>query len=194
MVEKIDFTGIEEDLKTHGLNFVKKIILKLPNAKEILHAAMKYFIGEKFVWIDEYNQVAEWLSDNEGRGLILHGINGNGKSMLIQKAIPAIFLKYHNRVVNCYDSSNLNVNADEIMTKRFISIDDFGIEEQGVIYGNRRWVLPDVMDLSEKRGNIVLLSTNFNADEIAKKYGVRTFERMISTTKRIEFKHESFRK
>jgi len=189
----VDFTGIEKNLAQHGINVGSKMYFKLQNAKETLFAAMKYFVGDSFVWINEYEKVAGWLADNKGRGLMLYGVNGNGKTVLIQKAIPAIFLKYYNIVISCYNSYNLNANASEALRKRFLSIDDFGTEEVGVSFGNKQWVLPDILDNAEKKGNIVLLSTNFTKEQILEKYGARTAERILSTTVRIEIKHPSFR-
>ena len=187
------FTGIEEELATHG-NFIKpKNSFSLQSAKEILHAAFSYFLGSNFTWIDEYNSVVAWLENNEGLGLYLYGKNGNGKTVLCKKIIPAIMLKYHRKVFRYYDYQDINTKADEMLTKHFISIDDIGNEEQSVSFGNRRWILPEIMDLAEKRNGIVILSSNLNGEQLVEKYGIRTFERIVSCTKRIEFKHKSFR-
>lgn len=189
-----DFIGIERDLEIHGLQNSPLIQLKLDNAQEVLKAAMRYFVGESLRWLPEYDKVAEWLTDNQGRGLLLYGSNGVGKTILCRKALPAILLKYHRKVVVHYDYNDLNVKTDEILSRKMLAIDDFGNEEQGVIFGNRRWVLPEVMDQAEKKNNIVLLTTNLEAKQIVEKYGARTFDRMLSTTIRVEIKRiESFR-
>lgn len=188
-----DFIGIEKELEVYGLSAGLKLQFQLPNALETLKAAMQYFVGESLTWLPEYDKVAEWLTDNQGKGLLLYGNNGVGKTVLCQKAIPAIFLKYHRKIITHYDYNDLNTKADEILAKRLLAIDDFGCEEQGVIYGNKRWVLPEVMDQAEKRNNLILLTSNLKGEQIANKYGARTFDRMLSTTVRIEIKHKSFR-
>ncbi len=51
----------------------------------------------------------------------------------------------------------------------------------------------EVMDAVERESKLIIISSNLNGKEIENRYGTRTFERIISTTKRIEFRGESFR-
>jgi DNA replication protein DnaC len=193
-MEIIDFKQITEQLKAHGMPFNEPLILQIPNATQALWSAMEYFIGRDLIWLPEYEQVAAWLANNEGRGLCLYGTNGTGKTLLVQKVIPFLLFRYCGRIVKCFNYFDLNVHADKIMTYRMLSIDDAGLESEGVIYGNKRWVFPETMDIAEKRNNIVIFSSNLNGEGFRDKYGVRTFERIVSTTKRIEFNHKSLRK
>ena len=193
-MENIDFKQTLERLKTHGKSYYDPIILHVPNAEQTLRSAMEYFIGSDFVWLPEYSHVAEWLNNNRGRGLCLYGNNGTGKTVLVQKVIPALLYKYCNKVVECADYYNLNEKADIIINRRLVSIDDAGLENEGVIYGNKRWVFPEVMDIAEKRNNIVIFSSNLNGQGFRDKYGIRTFERIVATTKRVEINHQSLRK
>jgi len=155
---------------------------------------MEYFIGRNYVWLPEYDEVAEWLANNQGRGLCLYGTNGTGKTVLVQKAIPALIFKFFNKIVKCVNYYDLNANADVVITRRLLSIDDAGLETEGVIYGNKRWIFPEIMDIAEKRKNVVIFSSNLDGQGFIDKYGVRTFERIVATTKRIEFNHKSLRK
>ena len=193
-MESIDFKQIVDRLKSHGMSFNEPVNLHIPNAIFALKAALEFFIGRNFVWLPEYNQVADWLNDNQGRGLCLYGNNGTGKTVLVQKVIPALILRYCNKIVSCFNYYDLNTEADKIINRRLVSIDDAGLEGEGVIFGNKRWVFPEVMDIAEKRSNIVIFSSNLNGEGFRDKYGVRTFERIVATTKRIEFNHSSFRK
>ena len=88
----------------------------------------------------------------------------------------------------------MNANADSIVTRRLLSIDDAGMETEGIIYGNKRWIFPEIMDIAEKRKSIVIFSSNLDGQGFIDKYGVRTFERIVATTKRIEFNQKSLRK
>jgi len=193
-MENIDFKQIVDRLKLHGMSFYEPVNLHVPNAVPALRAALEYFIGRDFVWLPEYNQVADWLNDNRGRGLCLYGTNGTGKTVLVQKVIPALILRYCNKIVGCFNYYDLNTDADKIVNRRLLSIDDAGLESEGIIFGNKRWVFPEIMDIAEKRNNIVIFSSNLNGQGFSEKYGVRTFERIVATTKRIEFNHSSFRK
>ena len=98
------------------------------------------------------------------------------------------------KIVKCYNYYDLNANADSIVTRRLLSIDDAGMETEGIIYGNKRWIFPEIMDIAEKRKSIVIFSSNLDGQGFIDKYGVRTFERIVATTKRIEFNQKSLRK
>jgi len=193
-MEKIDFKQIAEQMKTFGISHGEPLIFRIPNAAMELSSAMEYFIGRDFVWLPEYDQVAEWLADNQGRGLCLYGNNGTGKTVLIQKVIPALLFRFHGKIVKCVNYYDLNANADAVITRRLLSIDDAGMETEGVIYGNKRWIFPEIMDIAEKRNNVVIFSSNLDGQGFIDKYGVRTFERIVATTKRIEFNQKSLRK
>jgi DNA replication protein DnaC len=193
-MENVDFKQIVEGMKTHGMSFYEPLNLHVPNAVQALRSAMEYFIGSDFVWLPEYEQVAEWLDNNQERGLCLYGNNGTGKTILVQKVIPALLFKYCGKIVKGVNYYDLNTNADSIINRRILSIDDAGLENEGVIYGNKRWVFPEIMDIAEKRRNVVIFSSNLNGQGFCDKYGVRTLERIVATTKRIEFNHKSLRK
>ena len=186
-----------ERMKTFGFQFLEPIRLHVPNSGQSLRSVMEYFIAKEakeLIWLPEYNQIAAWLHNNEGRGLCLYGTNGTGKTILIQKAIPLLILKHCDKIVRCYNYFDLNTHADAIINMRLLSIDDAGMEHEGIIYGNRRWVFPEIMDNAEKRKSVVIISSNLSGQGFCDKYGVRTFERIVATTKRIEFNHKSLRK
>ena len=193
-MKSIDFKQIVDRLKAHGMSYNDPVNLHVPNAAQALRSAMEYFIGRDCVWLPEYNQVVEWLNCNHGLGLCLYGNNGTGKTVLIQKVIPALLLAYCNKVVKCVNYYDLNANADIVTNRRLISIDDAGLETECISFGNKRWIFPEIMDIAEKRSNVVIISSNLDGQGFRDKYGIRTFERIVATTKRIEFNHPSFRK
>jgi DNA replication protein DnaC len=193
-MERIDFKQIVERMKAHGLTFCDPVNLHVPCSGEALRSALEYFIGSDFVWLPEYAGVAEWLDNNRGRGLCLYGTNGTGKTVLIQKAIPSLLFKYCRKVVKCFNCSDLNGHTGTVTGMRLLSIDDVGLESECVSYGNRRWIFPEIMDMAEKRNSVVIFSTNLDGQGLRDRYGVRTFERIVSTTVRIELKHPSLRK
>ena len=45
----------------------------------------------KVEWLTEYDQIVNWLTDNQGKGLVLIGPPGVGKSEICMKVIPLIF-------------------------------------------------------------------------------------------------------
>lgn len=193
-----DLSTILSDMKLHGMRVPdEKISISIDNAKEILTNALRYFISlenRESVWLPEYEEVADWLNDNQRRGLFLYGNCGRGKTVLARYVIPAILLKYDRKVVNCFDAQEMNTNLDEVLKKKIVCIDDIGTEEVSVSYGNKRLAFLEVVDAAEKHGKLLIITSNLNQDQLVQKYGDRTMDRIISTTKRVLFKGKSLRR
>lgn len=176
---------------------VQKVEVRLPDAVEMLREVMEYFVareGRELEWLPEYDRVADWLSDNKGRGLFLYGDSGRGKSLLGRYVLPTILLMKCRKVVSVFDVQDMNRDIDHVLTKHIISIDDIGTEEQSVKFGERRMAFAEVMDAAEKQNKLVVVSTNLSVDEIRKRYGDRVLERIVSTTCDVLFEGKSLRK
>lgn len=184
-------------MREHGLKTPDRpVTTGIVQPRRVLATMMRECIGlegRELVWLPEYDQVAEWLADNGGKGLFLYGNCGRGKSVLCRYVIPAIFLLYLNRVMTAYDVQEMNRDIDGVLARKLISLDDIGTEEVAVRYGERRLAFAEVMDLAEKERKLVIVSTNLNQEQLAERYGDRIIERIKSTTKRILFKGESLR-
>lgn len=197
-IKESDFKAICGDMIAHGIRVPEdRTIIQISNAKQHLSAYFEYFLSmqdKKFIWQPEYDHVASWLENNEGRGLFLFGDCGRGKSMLCRYVIPALLLKLSRKVVSVYDAQEMNANIDDVLKKHILAIDDIGTEDTINNFGNKRLAFAELMDLAEKYGKIVIISTNLNHEKIIERYKERVFERIISTTKRVEFKGGSLRK
>ena len=184
-------------MKAHGMKLPNdKVYISVPNARTVLRNAMSYFLSlerRQAAWLPEYEKVAAWLSSNNGRGPFLFGNCGRGKSILCRFALPAILLKYCRKVVTVLDIQDMNRDIDLALSKRIVSLDDIGTEELSVKYGERRMAFAEIMDAAEKRGNLVIVSTNLGSKEIAERYGDRVLDRILSTTARVLFTGKSFR-
>lgn len=193
-----DFDSIIEEMKTHGMPLPKeRQSLRVENPKVIMQNALNYFLrfeAIKAIWKPEYDDVSTWLENTQGRGLFMYGNCGLGKSLLGRFVIPAILLKYCRKVVSVYSMNEVNKNIDEVLTRPIISIDDVGTEDIANSYGNKRSAFAEIMDEVEKKGKLIIISTNLSNEELIEKYGTRVMERIISTTKRIKFNGESLRK
>ena len=193
----INFEDILIDMKQHGMQTpCEKNRFSVPNAKEVLTAAMAYFLSmndEVLVWAKEYDEVAEWLSDNKGRGLSMYGDCGRGKTLLSKTCIPAILLKYCKLICHAYDVQSVNENP-ELLRFAIISIDDIGTEDVSNKFGNKRMIVVEALDMAEKYGKIIILTSNLDRDKLVEKYGERAFDRILSTTKRVKFTGKSLRK
>lgn len=189
--------SIIEEMRAHGMTApVEKVQIAVSGGTEILKKAMRYFISlekKEMVWLPEYAEVGEWLEDNDGKGLFLYGGIGLGKSILARYVIPAILIKYCRKVVTVYDAQQMNDHLDELLKRKIICIDDAGIEEAAVQYGNRRMAFLEVADAAEKHGKLLIVTTNLTHDELVAKYGDRSLDRIKAVTKRVLFKGKSLR-
>ena len=88
----------------------------------------------------------------------------------------------------------MNADIDTVKRNHIIYIDDIGTESYSVKYGEKRFAFPEIVDEAEKKGKLLILSTNLSLDEIAQKYGERTMDRLVSITARVKFQGASLRK
>lgn len=193
-----NFKQIFDEMKSVGIPVpAARVKIVIPNASVILKNAMSYFLSaehKQLLWLPEYDRVAEWLANNQGRGLFLYGNCGRGKSILCRYVIPAILLKYMRKVVSVYDVQDMNKDIDQVLSKHIISLDDIGTEEISMKFGEKRLAFAEVMDAAEKYGKLVIVSTNLSIEELKKRYGDRVVDRIISTMFRVPFNGESLRK
>ena len=194
-MENLDFKNAIERLKDTDFNPHPDIVrISIPNAKYVLTRGLEHFLGKENVkWQPEYENIVEWLKDNRGRGLLCVGDCGRGKSLICTKIIPVVINFYYSKLVNVYDATDLNKNTDKILSSHLVCIDDLGTENELVDYGNRRIVFCELADLAEKKGKLLLLTTNLGEDELKKKYGERTIDRLHAITRKIVFRGNSLR-
>lgn len=194
MVRIDDIIGNEGDgIWSSVSNNDDRVYIKTPDAKRILARGIRHFVGDNAVWLDEYDQVAEWLEDNKGLGLFCAGNCGRGKSVICQKVLPVIFKYWHRKVVNTVTAVDLNKRFDEISQYKLISIDDIGTEAGAVVYGETHDYIQELIDIAERKQKLLIVTTNLNIKEIGKRYGDRTVDRLRALTKCVIFEGESLR-
>ena len=85
-MEQIDFRQTIERMKDTGFSPVPNTVeISIPDAKNILWSGIKYFTKEKARWLPEYEEIASWLTGNDGRGLLCFGNCGRGKTLICGK-------------------------------------------------------------------------------------------------------------
>ena len=194
-----DLNEILNQMRERGMNVPElPTRIKIENGTSIMMQYFQYFInqrGETFVDRPEYAEVGKWLEDNQCKGLFLYGGVGTGKSQLARMVLPAILMNYQRLIVSVYDAVQLNKIPDEIINKHIICLDDIGCEsKECVIYGQHRQPLAELLDACEKKGKLLIATSNLNGHELLDRYGERTLDRIKSMTKRILFAGDSFRK
>lgn len=167
----------------------------IPTAKEALIAGLEEVMRHKAEWLSEYDQIANWLTNNQGKGLLLIGPPGIGKSEICMKVIPMIFRMAFHKIFSRYQATEL-CNEPIYRTslrQRFIAIDDFGIEGTFYDYGNPHIVFSEIVDGIEKHGTLLVANTNLTLEEIKAKYGLRTFDRLRANMQVVVIREKSLR-
>lgn len=182
-------------LEGTGYPYTHTVRFRVPGARGHLWDGLRYFCGERAVWSQDYEPVAEWLADNRGRGLLMTGNCGTGKTLIGSRIIPLLLYHYCGRLMTFqYPAQEINGRADEAARNKIVFIDDVGRESVLNSYGNKRWVFPEIVDAAERQGKLLILTTNLDPRHLAEKYDDRTMDRLRALTKIVPFTGKSLRK
>ena len=194
-MESINFKSALQNLNSVGFSPEPNLVhIHITESKKAILAGLTHFVGEKAQWQPEYEKVAEWLSNNDGRGLLCLGSCGRGKTLLCGKIIPVLLNYYCRKIVSCYDAQKMNEKLDDVKSQHIIYLDDIGTENMSVKFGEKRNAFPELVDEAEKKGKLLMISTNLTLDQLKTKYGERTVDRLRAITTPVLFKGESLRK
>lgn len=169
--------------------------LQVAQPKEALQAGLNVVMRHEVTWLKEYDEVADWLGNNQGKGLLLVGPVGVGKTELCMKVIPIIIHLTKRQFVSRYSATDLLIpeKYSEVMKRTLLVIDDVGTEAMYNNYGTQHNVFSEVVDRIEKDGILLLASTNLSDNELLKKYGVRTMDRIRANMRMVIFDEPSLR-
>ena len=178
---------------------IDRVQISIPNAEKRLRGGLQYVVNMKSgcnaEW-DEHNYrpIVDWMTDNKGKGLLMFGGCGLGKSVIGMYILPLLIKDVHKKVVNIFSAQELNKKIDEILKLHIIYVDDIGTEDNLNSYGNKRMPFAELCDDAEKNGKLLILTTNLSIDELTQRYGDRVVDRLIATTKAVPFTGDSLRK
>lgn len=145
------------------------------------------------VHIPEHDEIIDWMMDTKGKGLILVGDCGRGKSSIITGVIPVIFNMRYGKLIFPLPATDM-LNAKNLLQTSFYCIDDVGTESIKNYFGEKSEVFASVMDDAERHFKPVFISTNLTGQQIIDRYGKRTMDRIVRLCRIVKFKGESFRK
>ena len=192
---RVDFESALGNLKEVGFNPMPNTVnISIEYSQVVLWRGIKYFTGDRASWQPEYAEVASWLTNNKGRGLLCLGNCGRGKTLICGKIIPVLLSHYCGKIVSCYDAQQMNADLDAVKLKHIIYIDDIGTEFLSVKYGEKRLAFAELVDEAEKKGKLLIVTTNLSLSELQQKYGERTVDRLRAITTPVVFKGDSLRK
>lgn len=191
LVSQMRDTGYQQE--------IDRVQISIPNAEKRLRGGLQYVVNMKSGCNAEWNErnyrpIVDWMTDNKGKGLLMFGGCGLGKSVIGMYILPLLIKDVHKKVVNIFSAQELNQKIDEILKLHIIYIDDIGTEDNLNSYGNKRMPFAELCDAAEKKGNLLILTTNLSIDELTQRYGDRVVDRLIATTKAVPFTGDSLRK
>lgn len=202
-MEQIDseyFKNLVSQMRDTGYpQEIDRVQISIPNAEKRLRGGLQYVVNMKSGCNAEWNErnyrpIVDWMTDNKGKGLLMFGGCGLGKSVIGMYILPLLIKDVHKKVVYIFSAQELNQKIDEILKLHIIYIDDIGTEDNLNSYGNKRMPFAELCDAAEKKGKLLILTTNLSIDELTQRYGDRVVDRLIATTKAVPFTGDSLRK
>jgi DNA replication protein DnaC len=204
---------IRQQRKGGGFRGDAKIRWTLQDADVLLMRGLAYAIGPTAQWLPEYDQVAEWLSNNQGKGLMCIGDCGRGKTIITRDILPLIFKNYisihyadgwvGHPPYNYFLAKELKSRWAEVERCKIICVDDVGTEPIAKVYGETHNYFSELVDLCNDRDKLLICSTNlthaqlFGGEEDGIVYPARcdqrTFSRLVGNTVRVYFEGEDLR-
>lgn len=178
---------------------IDRVQINIPNAEKRLRGGLQYVVNMKSGCDAEWNErnyrpIVDWMTDNKGKGLLMFGGCGLGKSVIGMYILPLLIKDVHKKGVNIFSAQELNQKIDEILKLHIVYVDDIGTEDNLNSYGNKRMPFAELCDAAEKKGKLLILTTNLSIDELTQRYGDRVVDRLIATTKAVPFVGDSLRK
>ena len=160
--------------------------------KDMFVKAFKHYDRtiDTYKHLPAYDEIIDWLVDTKGRGLMLMGECGLGKSTILNYVIPAIFRTKTTKSLKSISAKDLGTIEKSITT--FIIIDDLGTESIKNDYGTKIDAVADAISYAEDSSKTLLITTNLASKALKERYDERTLDR-LRKCKVVVIKGESFR-
>jgi len=160
--------------------------------KEMFIKSFEYYdrTVDKYEHLPAYDEIIDWMVDTKGRGLMLMGECGLGKSTILNFVIPAIFRTKTNKILRSVPAKELG--AVDRNKAPFIIIDDLGTESIKNDYGTKIDAVADAISYAEDSSKTLLITTNLTPQALKERYDERTLDR-LRKCKVVIIKGKSFR-
>jgi len=160
--------------------------------KEMFIKSFEYYDRtiDNYEHLPAYDEIIDWMVDTKGRGLMLMGECGLGKSTILNFVIPAIFRTKTNKILRSVPAKELG--AVDRNKAPFIIIDDLGTESIKNDYGTKIDAVADAISYAEDSSKTLLITTNLTPKALKERYDERTLDR-LRKCKVVIIKGKSFR-
>jgi len=160
--------------------------------KEMFIKSFEYYDKtiDEYNHLSAYDEIIDWMVDTRGRGLMLMGECGLGKSTILNYVIPAIFRTRTNKILRSVPAKELGI-VDRNKAP-FIIIDDLGTESIKNDYGTKIDAVADAISYAEDSSKTLLITTNLTPQALKERYDERTLDR-LRKCKVVIIKGKSFR-
>lgn len=164
---------------------------------------------DSFVFLPEYEQIIDWMTATNDKGLLLIGDCGRGKSVILNYVLPVLF-RMHNYILHPIHAQDLykplpnqpthsyyqrpTTYLDQLQRLSFPAIDELGVEGLMNDYGERTEGFNLILNAAERYHRPVFVTTNLSEQQILNRYGERTADRLAHLCRVIHFKGESLRR
>ena len=165
-----------KEQRKRGFKGDAKVRWTLQDADRLLADGLAYAIGPTAQWLPEYDQVAEWLSDNQGKGLMCIGDCGRGKTIITRDILSVLFAKTisvrfrdgttGHPVYNYFLAKELKSRWAEVERCKVICVDDVGTESIAKVYGETHNYFAELVDLCNDRDKLLICSTNLSQEQL----------------------------
>lgn len=148
--------------------------------------------------------VSLWFFTMQREGLLLYGLYGNGKTIMLN-CIKQLFLldRFSDRVLmitpNMLIRDMIANNSDSLLYRRCYDVDVLLVDELGseektcMIWGNKCAPMQDILVYRYDHRSITVLASNYDDIELKKQYGPRVMDRIKESYTRVLYTQESYR-
>lgn len=162
----------------------------------------------RYCHLSEYDAVIEWMTNTQGRGLLLMGDCGRGKSVILTGVLPALLALKDRCAVPVHadelerpyplagSTAGYNArmtNLDYLIRSPFPIVDELGVEPMINDYGERYEGFNRIINAAERHLRPLFVSTNLSREQLLRRYGERTFDRLPRLCHVVEFQGASLR-
>lgn len=196
------FAEVAEYLRHNGYDSSRDPYhIAVADARKRMEDGLHYFLKGDEQWLPGYDRIAEWLTDNKGRGLLVVGTPGLGKSLICQKILPVI-LGNGGRRIPSVAATDIKARFDELMKAHIAIIDDLG-KEPRKHFGNTDNSFFELCNNAERTGKLLVITTNLSTtpvsdprypDSIEQRYGADVLDRLKAITKMVRLEGDSLRR